>query len=97
MWAKVSDGVLQGVVDVALPCSCRPLVNAVFECFHPFHSSHFEQNNNGNDVLLQYLLLTDNDEKVPNTAACPSGVADPQCSPGLANTAVQLLMACCQT
>lgn len=39
---------------------------------------------NSNSVLLQYLLLTDNDEKVPNTAACPSGVTDPQCSPGYA-------------
>ena len=33
-------------------------------------------------ACLQYLLLTDNDEKVPNTAACPVGVSTPQCSPG---------------
>lgn len=32
---------------------------------------------------LQYLLLTDNDEKVPNTAACPAGVSSPECSPGM--------------
>lgn len=34
------------------------------------------------EICLQYLLLTDNDEKVPNTAACPVGVSTPQCSPG---------------
>lgn len=34
-------------------------------------------------ACLQYLLLTDNDEKVPNTAACPVGVSTPQCSPGI--------------
>ena len=41
------------------------------------------------ETCLQYLLLTDNDEKVPNTAACPVGVSTPQCSPGML-----LLMSC---
>lgn len=38
-------------------------------------------------TAVQYLLLTDNLEKVPNTLHCPDGVATDECAPGFFDAA----------
>lgn len=70
-----STTVLVVLVDGCQQVSCREAPCSLAGCSRP------------SLLCSQYVLMTDNQEKLPNTLHCPTGLSSDQCAPGFFDAA----------